>query len=124
MGGAISGHRDLLVWRRGVDLVERVYLLTRSYPRNEQFGLISQTRRASVSVPANIAEGYGRGTQGAYVGFLRVARGSLLELETHLIVARRVGVASSADVEPILAEVEEISRMLHSLITRVRAAER
>ena len=117
-----GGYRDLLVWRRGMDLAEQVYVLTRSYPREEQFGLTSQTRRAAASVPANIAEGYGRGTQGAFAAFLRIARGSLREVETHLILAARVGIIRPAQVEILLVDSEEIGRMLHALIAKVRNA--
>ena len=121
MGAAINGHRDLLVWQRGVELAEQVYCLTRCYPREEQFGLTSQTHRAAVSVPANIAESYGRGTRAAYIGFLRIARGSSLVLETHPIIARPVRLAWAEDIEALLASVEEIGRMLHALIARVSA---
>ena len=100
-------------------LAEGVYKLTRMYPREEQFGLTSQTRRAAVSVPANIAEGHGRGTRAAYASFLRIARGSLREVETHLMLAGRLGMADSADVEMLLSECNEIGRMLHAIILRL-----
>lgn len=99
---------------------EQVYVLTRSYPREEQFGLPSQTRRGTVSVPANIAEGDGRGTQGAFASFLRIARGSLREVKTHLMLAARVGIVRPEQVEHLLIDSEEIGRMLHALIAKVR----
>ena len=116
----IGSYRDLIVWQRGMQLAEDVYRLTRSYPRDEQFGLTSQTRRAAVSVPANVAEGHGRGTRGSYASFLRVARGSLRELETHLLLARRLGIADAAAVDAALGDADEIGRMLHALIARLR----
>ena len=86
----IRSHRDLLVWQCAMDIAVATYEITKRYPREELFGLTSQSRRAAASVSANIAEGYGRGTKQAYVNFLRIARGSLKELETHLVLAERV----------------------------------
>ncbi|WP_302480101.1 four helix bundle protein [Sphingomonas bacterium] len=120
MTSRVASHRDLLVWQRGMLIAEQVYLLTRGFPRDELFGLTSQMRRAAVSVPANIAEGYGRGTQASYLSFLRIARGSLLELETHLILAARVGLASDTAVDGLAADIAEVGRMLQALITKVR----
>lgn len=97
------------------------YDLTRQYPRDELFGLTSQSCRAAASVAANIAEGYGRATKPAYVNFLRTARGSLKELETHLILAERVGLAAPQPTKALLEQADELSRMLHSLISKVQA---
>ena len=105
-------------------LVEGVYRLTGSYPRDEQFGLTSQTRRAASSTPANIAEGHGRGTRAAYASFLRIARGSLRELETHLMLGQRLGFAEGNAIDQLLSESDEIGRMLHRLIARLRDAKR
>ncbi len=116
----IKSHRDLIVWQRSMDLVEVVYTTTRTFPRDEMFGLTSQMRRAASSVPANIAEGYGRGTRAAYVSFLRIARGSLKELETHIEIASRVGFASNEDSTSLLDRCDELSRLLHGLISKVQ----
>ena len=116
----IDSYRDLIVWQRSMDMAERVYELTRAYPRDELFGLVSQTRRAAVSVAANIAEGHGRGTRGAYAGFLRIARGSLRELETHLLLAKRLQIAATEPIDGLLMSTDEIGRMLHALISRLR----
>lgn len=88
----INSHRDLLVWQQAMDLAVAVYEATRGWPKDELYGLTSQARRASVSVAANVAEGYGRESKGAYVQFLRTAQGSLKELETHCVIAQRVGI--------------------------------
>lgn len=120
MAERISGYRDLIVWQHGIDLAERVYMLTRGYPRDELFGLTSQTRRAAVSIPANIAEGYGRGTQAAYANFLRIARGSLRELETHLILATRVGILAAPDADELLDQSDQLGRMLHTLLVKLQ----
>ena len=103
-----------------MDVATATYELTRAYPRDELFGLTSQSRRAASSVPANIAEGYGRASKQAYINFLRIAQGSLKELETHLLLAERVGVTSPGSIQPILEHTEEIGRMLKALIESCR----
>ena len=115
----VGSYRDLIVWQRGMALAEGVYLVTRNYPRDELFGLTSQTRRAADSVPANIAEGHGRGTWASYASFLRIARGSLRELQTHLELSKRLGIARPHLIDPLLIDADEIGRMLHSLINRL-----
>ena len=93
---------------------------TRAFPKEEMFGLTSQIRRASSSVPANIAEGYGRESRRDYIKFLRIAQGSLKELETHWILAREVGLAQHKAVEPLLDETDALGRMLRALIRRLQ----
>ena len=119
MGDRIRGYRDLLVWQRAMLIAERTYLLSRSFPRDEKFGLTSQARRAAASVAANIAEGYGRGTRPSYASFVRIAQGSLKELETHLILAERVGVAKAGSTDALLADADELGRMLRSLLNKL-----
>ena len=102
-----------------MDLVESTYRLTASFPDNEQFGLIAQMRRAAVSVPSNIAEGYGRQATGEYRHHLLICRGSLLELETQLLLCRRLKYLSEHQSDPVLAEIAEISKMLGSLIGKL-----
>src|ERR1700749_1241141 len=97
-------------------LAEAVYLVTRTFPRDERFGLISQIRRSAASVPANIAEGHGREQTGSFIQFLRISRGSLKEVETHLLLAARVGASSQAEVEPSLDQCQTVGRMLRALI--------
>ena len=115
----MQGYRDLVVWQKAISLAEATYRLTRGFPSEERFGLTSQARRAAVSIPANIAEGYGRGTRPAYANFIRIAQGSLKELETHLILAERVGFCVAADTEGLLAEADEIGRMLRALVSKL-----
>jgi four helix bundle protein len=100
-------------------LAEACYRVTSSLPREEMFGLTMQIRRAAVSVPANIAEGYGRNSKGAYGQFLRIAQGSLKELETHLLLAQRLGFATEAAVAPVLSSCDSLGRMLRSLIRSI-----
>ncbi|HMO75959.1 MAG TPA: four helix bundle protein [Sphingopyxis sp.] len=100
-------------------LAEDVYRITRAYPSDERFGLTSQTRRAAASIPANIAEGHGRGTRKSYASFLRVVRGSLRELETHLLLAQRVSIVDAITIEPLMQGCDEIGRMLHAMIGKL-----
>lgn len=112
----IASYRDLKVWQMGMNLAECSYQLSASMPAGEKFGLVSQIRRASVSVPANIAEGYGRESRGAYVLFLKTARGSLHELETLLLVAIRVGILEQGRCETAFSVADQLGRMLTALI--------
>ena len=101
-------------------IAEQVYRLTGCFPKDEIYGMTSQIRRAAVSIAANVAEGHGREHRGSFVQFLRIAQGSLKELETHLLLALRVNLAPPDTVEPVLAECDELGRMLRSLIRSVQ----
>ncbi|MBU1524956.1 MAG: four helix bundle protein [Alphaproteobacteria bacterium] len=116
----VRSYRDLKVWQQAMDIAVGTYELTKAYPREELFGLTSQSRRAASSIAANIAEGYGRASKASYLSFLRIARGSLKELETHLILADRVGLSASGKIELLLQQTDELGRMLHGLIARVQ----
>jgi four helix bundle protein len=115
----IKSHRDLLVWQQAMDLAVDVYQLTRVWPKDELYGLTAQARRAAVSVAANIAEGYGRESRASYVQFLRVAQGSLKELETHCHIAERVGIADIGAVAGILEQSESVGKLLRLLIRKL-----
>jgi four helix bundle protein len=115
----VASHKDLLVWQRSMDLVEDVYRLTASFPAAEQWILASQMRRAAISVPSNIAEGYGRQATGEYRHHLGIGRGSLLELETQLLLAKRLNYLQHSEVDSVLKEVEEISRMITTLVSKL-----
>jgi four helix bundle protein len=119
---SIETYRDLRVWRDAMDLAESCYRMTARFPRDERYGLTSQIRRASVSIPANIAEGYGRNSKGAYVQFLRVAQGSLKELETHILLAERLALTSPDTCDPLLKSCDALGRMLWSLIRSIDKA--
>jgi len=117
----MKDYKELQVWQKAVALVTEVYVMTRGFPADERFGLTAQIRRAVTSVPANTAEGWGRGTTKEYVQFLIVARGSLLELETHLIVSRNLGYLKQPDLETAQRNVGQIGKMLNSLIQSLRS---
>src|SRR5687768_12200475 len=102
-----------------MDLAERVYRLSRAWPKDELYGLTSQARRAAASIPANIAEGYGRQSTASYAQFLKTARGSLKELETHLLLAERVGLAERGSCAEALQQADELGKMLGGLIRSV-----
>jgi len=116
----LKSYRDLLVWQRAIEMVILVYRITAEFPRHEIYGLTSQTRRASVSVPSNIAEGYGRGTRREYIQFLSIAQGSLKELETQAILAERLNYSPAAQIEKLLSETEQVGKMLGSLIRSLK----
>jgi four helix bundle protein len=116
-----SDYRDLVVWQKGIELAKVVYSLTQKFPPAEKFGLTSQMRRAAVSIPSNIAEGNARQSRRDYVHYLIVARGSLAELDTQLVIARELKMIS--DTDPLRAQIQEMARMLQSLIRRLRDAQ-
>ncbi len=119
---SVKTFRDLIAWQRAIDLAEAAYRLTANFPREELYGLTSQIRRASTSIAANIAEGYGRESLAAYLNFLRIARGSLREVETHLIIAERVRLCSAEEIKAVLALCDEQGRILHALIRKLEAS--
>ncbi len=102
-----------------MDLVERIYRIAKKLPDSERWGITSQMCRAAVSVPANIAEGYGRQATGEYRHFLSIGRGSLSELETHMLLCQRLGYVEAEEVTSVLSEVEEILKMPSTLISKI-----
>ena len=118
----INSHRDLIVWQQAMNLAVSVYEVTSGWPKDELYGLTAQARRAAVSVAANIAEGYGRESRGAYVQFLRTAQGSLKELETHCTIAKRVGIAGANVVDGLIEQSESVGKLLRLLIRKVEAS--
>ena len=114
--------RNLQIWQKSHDLVLKVYEASRSYPREELFGVTSQTRRAAVSIPANIAEGCGRGTDPEFKRFLSIAMGSANELEYHLLLARDLGYLETEWHAKLDHSLVEIKRMMTALIQRLAAS--
>ncbi|MCZ7595964.1 MAG: four helix bundle protein [Hyphomicrobium sp.] len=112
----MRSYKDLEVWQLAVELAELCYQATASFPREEAFGMTAQIRRASVSIAANIAEGYGRELTGSFIQYLRVAQGSVKELETHWLIAERVKLTTSDEAAALLQSCERLSKMLRSLI--------
>lgn len=111
----MRGYQDLKVWQLGVEISLAIYRLTESFPQREMYGLSSQMRRAGVSIASNIAEGHTRGQTKDLLRFLSIARGSLAELETHLIIAERLDYLKRSDLDRIRTMLDEESRMLAGL---------
>ncbi len=105
-----------------MDLVVEIYALLKSFPKNEEYGLSSQLRRCSVSIPSNIAEGYGRNHTKDYCRFLEIARGSLYEMETQIELSARLGFISQTQLNDILEKSKEVEKMLNSLISKLKNA--
>ena len=118
----IKSHRDLIVWQKSMDLVVAVYQATETFPKSETYGLTSQIRRAAASIPANIAEGQGRRLSGEYLQFLANARGSLLELDTHLEIAHRLEILSDSDHVILMERLLEVRKLLNGLMRSIRNA--
>ncbi len=119
----MNSYRELVVWQRAMDLVEEVYELSRLLPREERYALTDQLRRAAVSIPSNIAEGYGRNSRHEYVRFLNIARGSKNEVQTQLLICTRLGYLSEEQVETAFLLCEEIGKLVHRLVARLLPAE-
>lgn len=119
--GPIRSHKDLVVWQKGITLVESVYRLTRSFPAEEKFGLSSQMRRAAVSIPSNIAEGRSRNSRKDFAQFLHVAFGSASELGTQLEIAKRLGYGKKEDYNELEGLLQEVSKMLNAMIVSLKA---
>lgn len=118
----VQSYRDLILWRKALDLVEAMYTATHDWPKDEAYGLTSQVRRAVVSIPANVAEGQGRDSKRDFLRFLAIANGSLLELETHLFIAHRLGYLVQEIRDQLLEQTAEISRVLQGLVRSLRAS--
>ncbi len=113
---AIRSYRDLTIWQDAVSLAATIYRVSAALPKEEMYGLTAQIRRAAVSVAANIAEGHGREHTRSFIQFLRVAQGSLKEVETHLIVAERVGLLAETDLAAPLEQCESLGKRTRALI--------
>lgn len=111
--------QDLQIWQKSVDLVERIYKITAQFPNEEKFGLVAQMRRSAISIPSNISEGYGRKSSGEFLQFLGIARGSLCELETQIIIAKKIKFLK--DNENLLNMISEIHKMIHSFSEKIKS---
>lgn len=117
----MQNYRDLLVWQEAIKLIELIYLKTKDYPKEESFSLTNQTRRSAVSVAANIGEGYGRSYRKEYLQHLSIARGSLYEIETHIIIANKIGYISNGIYDEIWSQIQIVAKLLNGLIRSLKA---
>ncbi len=115
----IRTYKDLVIWKKAIQLVKRIYQLTRAFPSDEKFGLVSQMRRAAVSVPSNIAEGQARATTGEFAQFLSHAGGSLAEVDTQLIISIELGYCVRPDAQDAFSLVEELQKMMAALRSKL-----
>lgn len=114
-----STYKDLIAWQKSIALVTDIYTLTKTFPVDEKFGLISQLNRAVISIPSNIAEGWGRELSKNYLQFLRVSRGSLMEVETMILISKNLNYINEKDFLEITKKIEEIRKILHGLIKSI-----
>ena len=117
-----ESYRDLIAWRKSMDLVTEIYRVTQAFPRDEVYGLTSQLRRAAVSVPSNIAEGQARAFRKEFHHFLSHARGSLAEIETQLMIAQNLGYISPLQARVLLDSTAELGKVLNGLIASIKSA--
>jgi four helix bundle protein len=123
MAEPLRSYRDLIVWQKSMALAATCYFKTRDFPRSEIYGMTSQIRRAAASVPANIAERNGRETTGAYINSLRIAQGSLKELETHVLLANTVELMNKEASTELLGSCDDVGKLLRALIRSLQAKE-
>jgi len=117
----IKTFRDLIVWQKSMPLVTELYRLSTAFPKEEVYGLTSQMRRCAVSIPSNIAEGFGRQSTSDYIRFLNIASGSLYELQTQIEISHNLGYVGKDVFDAIYEDTREIERMLSSLIRKLKA---
>jgi four helix bundle protein len=117
---AVKTYQDLFAWQKAMDLAEETYRLTRDFPSEERFGLTSQLRRAAVSIPSNIAEGHERGSTSDYVRYLHIAKGSLAEAETQIVLATRLKFLTGKVAETWLTRASDVGRLLNGLVASLR----
>lgn len=115
----MNSFKELIVWKKSVNLCTEIYKVTKTYPKDELYGLVSQIRRSTVAIPSNIAEGYRRGHKAEYVQFLRIAYGSASELETQLLISFNVGYISQEIFNKLTFLLDEILKMLNKLISSI-----
>jgi len=113
-------HKDLRVWHQSIEMVTSIYLMTKTFPKEELFGLVSQIRRAAVSVPSNIAEGYARGSNKEKLHFLRISSGSMSEIETQLELSFHLGYISQETYEEMSKTITTVWKQLNALISSVK----
>lgn len=120
MSNKIISYKDLIAWQKGIELTTIIYKTLSSFPVEEKYGLISQISRSATSIPANIAEGWGRDSSQNFINYLKIAKGSLYELETHLIVSKNINYISAETLEDVQIKIDEISKIINGLIKSIQ----
>jgi four helix bundle protein len=116
---SVQSYKDLIVWQKALDLLEMIYQVSKAFPKEELYGLTNQLRRAAVSIPSNIAEGHARSSKQEFHRFLSIAKGSLAEVETQLLIAQRLAYLSNDQLAPILSQQTEINKMTNGLMAKL-----
>lgn len=116
----VMSYKDLVAWNKAMELVIEIYRVTKNFPKEEIFGLMSQLRRGAISIPSNIAEGKGRLSKGEFRQFLGNARGSLAELETQILISQKLNYLDEAETNKILTMVEEVGKVINGLLSAVK----
>ncbi len=117
----MKNFKEIIIWQKGINLVKKIYILTKLFPAEEKYGIISQMTRAAISIPANIAEGSSRNSDKHYARFLQLALGSAFELQTYLIIVKEMKWALSEEIEPIANLLEEEIKMIHVFTKKLTA---
>jgi four helix bundle protein len=118
-GEEVKNYKSLLIWKKSMELVKKVYELTNTFPEIEKFGLFYQTRRAAISIPSNIAEGQARNSTKEFIRFLSIAKGSLAELDTQIIIAKELNYICHEHYECMQVKIDELQRMFYNLIKKL-----
>lgn len=118
----LSNYKELIVWQKSMKLTSEVYRIASMISNSEQWGMVMQLKRSAISIPSNIAEGYGRSSQKSFANFLKIARGSLFELETQLLLTVNLGFINESILSVGLGLIIEISKMLTAIISRITKA--
>ena len=121
----IKSYRDLLIWQKGIEIVVLTYKLVSSFPKDELYALSSQIKRSSVSIPSNISEGYWRQSTQSYIQFIKIARGSLCELETQLLIAKKLDFISDEKLfSELTNQIIEESKMINSFLNKLESSKK
>ncbi|NEO79159.1 MAG: four helix bundle protein [Moorea sp. SIO4G3] len=115
----VNDFKDLRIWQKGMEIAKQCYFLTKQFPKDELYGMVQQIRKSASSIPANIAEGYGRISSGEYKRFLSIAQGSINELQTHLLLAEAVGLFEKSDIVSLIQELQSETRMIINLMKKL-----
>ena len=121
MKNVLQSHRDLIVWQRSIELVTEIYRLVKILPKTETYALSDQMRRSVISIASNIAEGFGRNSTREYIQFLSISRGSCFELDTQIQACLKIGYLTEEDIKKSFAFLEEIIKMLNTLISKLKS---
>lgn len=119
MENRIKSYKDLIVWQKAIELVTEIYSVSKTFPNEEKFGIVNQLNRAVVSIPANIAEGWGRESSKDYLQFLRISRGSLMEVETLILISKNLNYINEELFKLISNKIEEVGKILQGLIKSI-----